>query len=175
MRILTVFSLLLSVVTLASAAEEPSRDGAITLSYPSATPPHLPPLEGKRDKIWSGVIVATEVASPKPPPAELREFAKRLNRIFGYNQFALVGSATEEIDELDENWLVPNTLFSLNVKARRAVSKEARGGYLLNLEIYQEKHQLLDIEAKLAPGSPLFIRGPQYGKGQVILVLQVVR
>jgi hypothetical protein len=61
----------------------------------------------------------------------------------------------------------------LSVTARRATSKEARGGYLLNLNIFQQKRQVCTSEVKLAPNSPLFIRGPLYGKGQIIIVLQV--
>jgi hypothetical protein len=144
----------------------------MTLSLPSG-PPRIG--LGKPDRIWSGIIVATNPEKPKEPPTELREFAPRLKRVFGYNQFELVGSATEEIDILEENWLVPSSIFPLSVRARRAVSKEARGGYLLNLKLFQEKHLLVDTEVKLAPGSPLFIRGPLYGKGQVIIVLQVQR
>jgi hypothetical protein len=127
------------------------------------------------DKIWSALVVATNAATPKEPPSELREFASRLKRVFGYNQFELAGSALELIDEQTENWLVPSQLFSLSLKARRSASKEARGGYLLNLQLFQDKRPLVDTEAKLAPGSPLFIRGPQYGKGQLIIVLQIQR
>jgi hypothetical protein len=142
------------------------------LSLPSGVP-RTPPI--KEDRIWSAVIVATSPETPKEPPTELREFAARLKRVFGYTQYELAGSATEEIDELTENWLVPSPLFPLSVRARRTTSKEARGGYLLNLQLFQEKHLVVDSEVKLAPGSPLFIRGPQYGKGQVIIVLQVQR
>jgi hypothetical protein len=34
---------------------------------------------------------------------------------------------------------------------------------------------VVDTEVKLAPGSPLFIRGPLYGKGQIIIALRVQR
>ena len=128
-----------------------------------------------QDKIWSGLVYATNVADPKEPPAELQEFAGRLKRVFGYNQFQLTGSAANAIDADGESWLVPSKSFYLSVKARRASSKEARGGYLLNLQLFQDQRPLVDTEAKLAPGSPLFIRGPQCGKGQLIIVLQVQR
>jgi hypothetical protein len=129
--------------------------------------------ERAANKIWSALVVATNAGSPRPAPEELQEFAPRLRRVFGYNQFELVGSTTTEIGDQTENWLVPSQSFWLGVKARRAVSKEARGGYLLNLQLFQDKRPLVDTEAKLAPGSPLFIRGPQYGRGQIIIVLQV--
>jgi hypothetical protein len=168
MRLWPGILLLLSLAGLVLGAEP---EGTMTLSIPKAAP-HPTPL-GKPDRIWSGVIVATNPDVPKEAPVELREFAPKLRRVFGYTQFELVGSATEVIDELTENWLVPSPIFPLSVRARRATSKEARGGYLLNLQLYQEKRPLVDSEVKLAPGSPLFIRGPQYGKGQVIIVLQV--
>ena len=145
------------------------------IAIKTSTTTTVPSPAAAADKIWSALVVATNAASPKDAPAELREFAPRLKRIFGYNQFELVGNATATIDDRTENWLVPSQSFWLGVKARRAVSKEARGGYLLNLQLFQDKRPLVDTEAKLAPGSPLFIRGPQYGKGQLIIVLQVQR
>ena len=165
-----VWPAILPLLALAGLLFGAEPEGAMKLSIPKDATHPAPP---KVDRIWSGVILATNPENPKEPPVELREFAPRLKRIFGYNQFELVGGTTEVIDELTENWLVPTSLFSLSVRARRAISKEARGGYLLNLQLFQEKRLLVDTEAKLAPGSPLFIRGPQYGKGQVIIVLQV--
>jgi len=172
MRLRLSLLLVLTTAGFVVAAEPtPSPPQGITLSLPG--PGRR--LELQHDKIWSGVVLATQVSAPKPPPPELEEFASRLKRVFGYNQFELVGSATEVIDELSESWLVPSPLFPLSVMARHAPSKETHGGYLLNLRLFQQDHPLVDTEAKLGPGSPLFIRGPLYGKGQIILVLQVQR
>ena len=63
--------------------------------------------------------------------------------------------------------------FWIQAKARRAASKEARGGYLLSLQLFHDKRQLVDTETRLAPGSPLFIRGPEYGKGQIVFALMI--
>lgn len=166
----------------------PKPDGAMKMSIPRDTIVAHPTPTGKAiehvapsqrtlqfDHIWCGVIVATNPERIKDAPAELREFAPRLKRIFGYTQFELAGSASEQIDELTENWLVPSPIFPIKVSARRATSKEARGGYLLNLQFYQANRPLVDSEVKLAPGSPLFIRGPEYGKGQIIIVLKIER
>ena len=49
------------------------------------------------------------------------------------------------------------------------------GAYHLTLQFYQDNRPILATEAQLAPGSPLFIRGPQHGAGQVIIELQVQR
>ena len=169
MRISPVILLLLGLASLAFGVD---KDGAMTLSIPKDVSRTAPAIL-KNDRIWSAVILATNPDVPKEPPVELREFAPRLKRMFGYTQFELAGSATEEIDELTENWLLPSPIFPLSVTARRATSKEARGGYLLNLKIFQQNRQVCTSEVKLAPNSPLFIRGPLYGKGQIIIVLQV--
>ena len=124
------------------------------------------------DKLWSAVMLATNAAQPKAAPAELSEFAPRLKRSFGYNQMELIGSASASLGT-DETLLAPTPNFSFKVRARRTTSKEARGGYLLNLQLFMDKRMLVDTEVKLAPGSPFFIRGPQSGKGQIIIVLQV--
>lgn len=123
--------------------------------------------------IWSALVVATNTPDPKPAPAKLREFAPRMQKVFGYNQFELVGSVAQEVGDRAEDWLVPTKSFWLGLKARRSSSKEAQGGYLLSLQLFHEKRPLIDTEVKLAPGSPLFIRGPQYGNGHLIIVLQV--
>ena len=50
---------------------------------------------------------------------------------------------------------------------------ETPGGYVLNLKLYKEKELLLETEAKLSKRSPLVIKGPQVGGGQLLLVLVV--
>ena len=125
------------------------------------------------DKIWTAVVLATNAPSPKETPKQLRAYEPKLRRIFGYNQFEIVGSATEKIEHQSDLRLMPTQSFWLQAKARRATSKEARGGYLLSLQLFKEKQQLVDTEARLAPGSPLFISGPEYGKGQIVFALMI--
>lgn len=125
------------------------------------------------DQIWSAVILASNAAKPAPTPRELAAFSERLKRIVGYNQLELLGSSTAPVTDRAEISLTPTAHFSLKVKARRASAKEARGGYLLNLQLFQDKRPLIDSYAKLAPDSPLFIRGPLHARGQLMIVLQV--
>ncbi len=127
------------------------------------------------DKIWSAVLLATNAKSPKPVPDELKPIAARLQRVFGYNQFEIVGRDTEKLEDDAKLSLTPTKTFWLNLQARRASSPDARGGYLLNLLLYQNERPLVDTVAVIAPASPLFFRGPMSSKGQVIIVLQVTQ
>jgi hypothetical protein len=125
------------------------------------------------DKIWSAVLVANNVPNPKPAPVEIKAIAPRLQRVFGYNQFEIVGKDTGDIADGAKASLTPTKTFWLELQARRASIKEARGGYLLNLQLYQDSRALVDTVALIAPHSPLFFRGPLCSRGQVIVVLQV--
>ena len=134
----------------------------------------LPQCAMADDKVWSAVLFATNVATPKDAPNELKPIAARLKRVFGYNQFEIVGTDQVEVNDGVECQLKPSKAFWLNIKARQASIKEARGGYLLNMQLYQDKRALVDTVALIAPDSPLFFRGPLHGRGQVLVVLQIV-
>jgi hypothetical protein len=123
--------------------------------------------------IWSAVLIASNAAKPKDPPPELRAIAPRLKRVFGYNQFEICGEDQAPIEDGAERKLTPTRAFWIDLKARRASIKEARGGYLLNLRLYQNEKPIVDTVALIAPESPLFFRGPMHAKGQILIVLQV--
>ena len=125
------------------------------------------------DKVWSAVLVANNVATPKPAPPELRTVAARIQRVFGCNQLEIVGKATAEIDDDTKTTLKPTKTFWLALQARRISKPEARGGYLLGLQLHQDDRVLVDTVALIAKDSPLFFRGPMSARGQVLVVLQV--
>jgi hypothetical protein len=171
----------LMVVT--AHTQTPAPGKAEQVSIP-VNPPRLdgPPVELAKPKtdsgipkghIWSAVLIANNVAKPKEPPAELKAIAPRLKRVFGYNQFEIAGKDEAPIDDGGERKLTPSRAFWIDLKARKASIKEARGGYLLNLRLYQNEKPIVDTVALIAPESPLFFRGPMHAKGQIIIALQV--
>ena len=119
--------------------------------------------------VWSGLVVATNNARPQPPPAEMHRFADTLRRTFGYNQFSLIGQSSKTLNSGEENWLAKSKHFSLHVDARGAT----KDGYRLKLTLFQDRHVLLETDATLKKSSPLVIKGPQIGAGQLLLLLIV--
>jgi hypothetical protein len=146
----------------------PRVDSPLTDMAKSRTDSGIP-----RGHIWSAVLIANNVAKPKEPPPELKVLAPRLNRVFGYNQFEIAGKDEAPIEDGAERKLTPSRAFWIDLKARKASIKEARGGYLLNLRLYQNEKPIVDTVALIAPESPLFFRGPMHAKGQIIVALQV--
>jgi hypothetical protein len=121
------------------------------------------------ESVWSGLVIAENIAQPKPIPPELTRIEGSLKKFFGYNQFQVIGQSQKTLKTGQEDWLATSKFFGLHVDARG----ENDLGYVLNLKLYKEKELLLETDAKLSKRSPLVIKGPQVGSGQLLLVLIV--
>ncbi len=121
------------------------------------------------ETVWSGLVIAENVAQPESIPPELTRIERLLKELFGYNQFQVIGQSRKTLQTGQEAWLATSKFFGLHVDARG----ESEAGYVLNLKLYKEKELLLETDAKLSKRSPLVIKGPQIGSGQLLLVLVV--
>jgi hypothetical protein len=119
--------------------------------------------------VWSGLVIANNVAQPDPIPAELNRLEETLKELFGYNQFTVIGQSRKTLVTGSEDWLAQSKYFSLHVDSKGGTD----AGYVLNLKLFQEKNLLLETDAKLSKASPLVIKGPQVGDGQLLLLLVV--
>ena len=120
-------------------------------------------------KVWSGLVVATNAAKPRPAPAEVYRLDRTLQRTFGYNQFDVIAQSRKALQNGEANWLAVSKHFSLHVDPR-GVSSD---GYQVNLQLFQDRQMLLETDATLSKSSPLVIKGPQIGAGQLLLLLVV--
>ena len=121
------------------------------------------------ENVWSGLVIANNAAQPTSTPPELTRIEQTLKALFGYNQFKLIGQSNKRLEKGDEDWLAASKYFALHVDSKGA----SDSGYLLDLQLFQEKKLLLETEAKLSKRSPLVIKGPQVGDGQLLLLLVV--
>ena len=121
------------------------------------------------ETVWSGLVIAENVTQPQPIPSELIRLEGLLKKFFGYNEFQVIGQSQKILKTGQEDWLATSKFFGLHVDARG----ETPGGYVLNLKLYKQKELLLETETKLSKRSPLVIKGPQVGGGQLLLVLVV--
>ncbi len=124
---------------------------------------------GGAQTVWSGLVIAENVTQPQPVPPELTRIEGALRKFFGYNQFQVIGQSQKTLRTGQEDWLATSKFFGLHVDAQG----ESAAGYVLNLKLYKEKELLLETDAKLSKRSPLVIKGPQVGSGQLLLVLVV--
>jgi hypothetical protein len=121
------------------------------------------------EAVWSGLVIAENVPQPAPIPPELTNLEQTLKDLFGYNQFEVIAQSNKTLKTGQEDWLANSKYFALHVDARG----ENDSGYSLNLKLYKENDVLLETDANLSKSSPLVIKGPQVGSGQLLLVLVV--
>ncbi len=123
------------------------------------------------ESIWSGIVLATNAPQAKGEQSpEIARLRGKLKSVFGFSQFRLIREHTELIDSPVEHWLLPGKSFSLRVTS---VKKEDMG-YHLHLQIFQDKQILAETEARLGVQSPVFIRGPLCGRGELVFILVVL-
>ena len=113
--------------------------------------------------------MANNRAEPTPIPVELEKLQGTLKRFFNYNQYQVIGQSRQTLTTGSESWRAASKYFSLQVNAKRALGS----GYQLNLQLFQEQKILLETDANLSKSSPLVIRGPLVGDGQLVLLLVV--
>jgi len=120
--------------------------------------------------VWSGLVIANNMAQPEPIPADLKGMEDTLKGWFGYNQYKVIGQSRKVLVTGSEDWLAQSKYFSLHVDSKEGNDKT---GYRVKLKLFQERNLLLEWEAKLSKESPIMVKGPQVGDGQLILVLVV--
>jgi len=118
--------------------------------------------------VWSALVVANNVAQPEESPAELLKIESTLKELFGYNQYTVIGQSRKALVTGSEDWLAQSKYFSLHIDSKEGNDKT---GYRVSLKLFQESNLLLEWETKLTKQSPLVIKGPQVGDGQLILLL----
>jgi hypothetical protein len=119
--------------------------------------------------VWSGLLIASNSLPSEPTPAEVAKIEGTLRKLFGYSRLQLIGEARQTLKTGQEDWQATSKYFALHIDARG----EKAGAYVLNLKLFQEEKLLLETDAKLNKASPLVIRGPQVGDGQLVIVLVV--
>ena len=72
----------------------------------------------QHETVWSGLVMAENVAKPLPVPPELARFEQTLKDLFGYNQFQVIGESRKELKTGQEDWLATSKHFSLKVDTR---------------------------------------------------------
>jgi len=128
-----------------------------------------PGARAEGDRIWSALVLATKENPPCQIPRALKEFAPAIKKIFGYNSLYLLGEKKRDLFSGCEEWLVPSKEFFFKVQCL----SQGATSYALRIELYRDRNLLVTTEAKLAKDAPLYIRGPEWGKGQLIFLLEV--
>jgi hypothetical protein len=133
-----------------------------------ATAPAIPSQNPIR--AWSCLLYASDTARRSELPQRLAGYEPRLQRSFGFINYQLLAQHEIAVEGVSETPLLSAGDIHILLSS---FSMAPDGGYVVRLLFVQGDKQEMETQAKVGQGSPLFIRGPEWRDGQIIIVVAI--
>jgi hypothetical protein len=120
----------------------------------------------------SNSTIKTSVGKTAPLPADFRERLIKDPKL-RYTNYAIVGVDTKPLYRSVENWSQPIATsgdIMVRFEPQARPSKELTR---LDLEVWLSRRKSLKVGVALSADTPLFIVGPQWKEGNMILAIQL--
>ncbi len=127
------------------------------------------PDPGEEAVVVAALILGTREDNPPALPWFLTEFESDLVKIFGYNRYDLMNMSEKPFREHTSEWLIPSNDFQLKIDAKG----KKRLSCAMDVGLFHHEKRVLQTSVSLTREKPLFIAGPQWGRGRLIIVLIV--
>jgi hypothetical protein len=122
------------------------------------------------ENFWGCLIYASDTAECNSLPERLRGYEARMSSAFGYSRFCLIAQRQTTFQTQGETGLA----FSADLKiVLTSLTGGSDGKYLIRLLFLQSEDPVMETQARVSRNSPLFIRGPNWRDGQIIIVVMV--
>jgi len=121
-------------------------------------------------RIWGALVFATPEKIESSSNDDFVKTLTQLGKVFPGKEFRLLGEHTQEIFSEYESWVVPSKDLFLKIDSKGRTEKG--DGVNLHLQLWLEKNVLLKTDVILRK-EPIFITGPHWGKGQLIMVVEL--
>jgi hypothetical protein len=120
--------------------------------------------------VWGCLLYASNTPSPVQAPDRINPFDKTLEEETGFKSLQRVGeNQTAMVAGRDGVLTFPG---ELRVTITN-LSQERDGRLLVALQVYRGNKELLLTQARLREGVPLFIRGPAWRQGELIIAVVI--
>jgi hypothetical protein len=122
------------------------------------------------ENFWGCLIYASNAGAHNDLPDRLNGYDVRMSCAFGYSRFCMIAQRQTALQAQKEAGLV----FSDDLKiVLTSLTGGSDGKYLIKLLFVEGKEPVMETQARVNRGSPLFIRGPNWRDGQIIIVVMV--
>ena len=122
------------------------------------------------ENFWGCLIYASDSAQCNNLPEPLRGYEARMSSAFGYSRFCLIAQQQTTVQTEGETGLA----FSGDLKiVLTSLAGAPDGKYLIRLLFVQSEEPVMETQARVSRNSPLFIRGPNWRDGQIIIVVMI--
>jgi len=119
---------------------------------------------------WSCLLYASNASGSSELPVRLEGYAPRLKRSFGFSNYHLLAQHEIAVDNEAETPLLSEGDIHIFIKNLLLAPD---GRYVVGLLFVEGAKQIIETEARVGCESPLFIRGPEWREGQIIIVVAI--
>ncbi len=122
------------------------------------------------DSLLGWLLYASNDRGGASLPAVLARFDRRLPQALGYSHLRVLADGRITVTAEGQRFLI----FTADLKILLTDLRHQKGDdYLVGLQLFQADQPVLETQVKVSRGSPLFIRGPGWRDGQVIVAVMV--
>ena len=93
-----------------------------------------------------------------------------MSRAFGYSRFCVIAQRQKALQAQKETGLIFSDDLRIVLVSMSNVSEDQ---YLISLLVVEGAEPIMETQARVSRDSPLFIRGPDWRDGQIIIVVMV--
>lgn len=119
---------------------------------------------------WGCLLYASNDGKTLELPSRLAGYEPRLRHSLGYSNYRIVAQREIVVENRPDNLLVAAGDIHVLLTS---LSLGSDGKYLVGLQLLEGTQQEMETQARVGRGSPLFIRGPDWRDGQIIIVVEV--
>jgi len=121
-------------------------------------------------QVWGCLLYASNSTKSFELPSRLSGYDARLRNGLGYSSYRVIAQRETAVDGQRDNILVSAGDIQVLLTS---LSLASDGKYLVGLLFLEGTQQVMETQARIGQGSPLFIRGPDWRDGQIIIVVMV--
>ena len=121
-------------------------------------------------RAWGCVLYASNSGRALELPSRLDAYEVPLRRSLGYSHYRVIAQREIVLINQPQNLLVSAGDIQVILTS---LSMAPDGQYLVGLLFVEGAKDVMEAQAKVGLGSPLFIRGPDWQDGQIIIVFMV--
>lgn len=136
----------------------------LAFGFPLVAPAHA------SDKLWACLLFASNEKMSRDVPAWLKNYNERLEKLVGYTGVRSLGQ--NEVTLQPGRPAVINLRGTLRIQLNNWV-REGNGRFLVTIKLFRRDRPLIETQARISRGSPLFFRGPVWRNGRLIVAVVI--
>jgi hypothetical protein len=122
------------------------------------------------DALFGWLLYASNDGQSGAIPESLAKFNRRLPQALGFSSLRVIADGQTTVDAQGQRILI----FSSEIKIMiTSLSRGPNNTYLASILFFQSGQPELEAQVKVSRNSPLFIRGPDWRDGQLIIAVMV--